>query len=183
MKPIWLLMVFLGLMACGNNQGKKIDDEGIKFSTSDDSELYFKNVRQIYYDKESPANTKLEVFRFGKRNKENGRPILNLSIVFNWVYDEAYILLEPNSYFKEAQEIEVEWKDKAKKQSGAYTFSFGSKEKHFQFATQVYQSILAGHELFIQDKNKQWIKLFANETDQDNFRKTMVDYYKLVNLY
>lgn len=182
MKRIFIFIVALAF-SCNFNNGKKIDKDHAKFSTTADSRLFFKNVRQIYYNKEIKENTKLEVFRFSKRNLTQHMPAINLALVNNWMYDEAYVLIEPNSYFDGADTIEVEWTDKPGKQSGVYRFSLGSKETHFKFASQIYESILSKHRLLVYNQEKQWVNLFQTETDKDNFRKTMVDYYRLVNLY
>ncbi len=182
MKRILLFIVTLGIFSCNANVDKKVDQNGANFKTSADSRLYFKNVRQIYYDRETPENTKLEVFRFGKRNQQTDKPIINVALVNNWMHDEAYVIVEPSEYFEDISPIEVEWQDSGKKISGVYRFTLGPKENHFKFATEIYQSILAKHKLLVFNKDKRWESLFQSEADKDNFRKTMRDYYRLVNL-
>jgi hypothetical protein len=183
MKRILIFIVSIFITSCNVKSEKKIDKENVKFATTSDSRLYFKNVRQIYYDKENQEHTKMEIYRFGKRNLSQQVPVLNVALVHNWRYDEAYVIIEPNSYFDNVTQIEVEWQNPSNKQSGVYRFSFGSKENHYKFATEIYQSILAKHKLLVYNTSKQWVNLFASEADRDNFRKTMVDYYRLVNLY
>jgi hypothetical protein len=184
MKRILIFIVATILVSCTIKSEKKIDKENVTFSTTADSRLYFKNVRQIYYDREDQENTKLEVFRFGKRNRSTQLPVINLALVNNWRYDEAYVLIEPNAYFDNADQIEVNWQAKADTTAnGTYVFKFGSKENHFRFATQLYESILAQHILQLQDSTGKPVNLFQSEADRDNFRKTMVDYYRLVNKY
>lgn len=184
MKRILLFIVSLLLANCTAKSDKKIDKENIRFATSADSRLYFKNVRQIYYDRENQENTKLEIFRFAKRNKSTDSPIINVALVNNWRYDEAYVIIEPSAYLTDLNEIKVFWQDKSDTNAnGTYQFAFGSKENHFRFATQLYESILARHVLLIEDTTGKPVKLFGTETDRDNFRKTMADYYRLVNVY
>jgi hypothetical protein len=182
MKRIALIIVALVVCSCNLTPEKKVDQNEAKFSTSTDSRLFFKNVRQIYYDLEIPENTKLEVYRFGKRNLTPDKPILNVALVNNWLHDQAYVIVEPNAYFDNMSSIEVEWQDDVSKQSGVYRFNFGPKDTHFKFASEIYQSILAKHKLLVFNSDKQWVDLFQSETDRDNFRKTMKDYYRLVNL-
>jgi hypothetical protein len=179
---IFLAVLALYFSACNPQAEKKVAREQAKYTTTADSKIYFKNVRQYYYDREVPPNTKLEVFRFSSRNKSAEQPVINVSIVNNWMYDEAYVLLEPGPYFEESDTITVLWTDAAETQSGEYAFTFGSKEMHFRFAAELYGSIQAGHSLQVRGKDGDWLPLFANRTDQDNFRKTMVDFYRLVNL-
>jgi hypothetical protein len=96
MKNIIYLLIFLISVSCNADKTKKIDAEKSKFSTSDASELFFKNVRQRYYDREEMAASKLNIYRIQERNQRVDYPHLQLAIVINWRYDEAYILLEPN---------------------------------------------------------------------------------------
>jgi hypothetical protein len=184
MKRILIFIVAIVLVSCGIKSEKKIDTDNVTFTTTADSRLYFKNVRQIYYDRENQENTRLEIFRFGKRNQSTAVPVLNVALVNNWRYDEAYVLIEPNAYFDNADQIKVDWQSKADTiASGTYVFAFGSKENHFRFATQLYESILAKHTLQLRDSTGKIINLFQTEADRDNFRKAMVDYYRLVNKY
>ncbi|QHT67208.1 hypothetical protein GXP67_11420 [Rhodocytophaga rosea] len=184
MKRILIFIVAVMLVSCSVKSEKKIDTNNVTFTTTADSRLYFKNVRQIYYDREDQQNTKLEIFRFGKRNKSATVPVINVALVNNWRYDEAYVIIEPNAYLDTASQIEVFWQEKAKPDAkGTYVFAFGSKENHFRFATQLYESILAKHTLQLQDSTGKLLNLFQTETDRENFRKAMVDYYRLVNKY
>lgn len=184
MKRILIFIVAAILVSCSVKSEKKIDTDNVTFTTTADSRLYFKNVRQIYYDREDQENTRLEIFRFGKRNTSTTVPVVNVALVNNWRYDEAYVIIEPNAYFDEVNRIAVNWQSTTDSSTkGTYVFAFGSKENHFRFATQLYESILAKHTLQLQDSTGKPVNLFYTETDRDNFRKAMVDYYRLVNKY
>jgi hypothetical protein len=182
MKRIPLFIVALLLISCNISPEKKVNQDLAKYTTSADSRLFFKNVRQIYYDLERPENTKLEVYRFGKRSLTPDKPVINVALVNNWTHDEAYVIVEPNAYFDNMSSIEVEWQDNVSKQSGVYRFGYGPKDTHFKFASEIYQSILAKHKMLVLNADKQWVDLFQTDADRDNFRKTMKDYYRLVNL-
>lgn len=171
------------LIACNINvdKDKKIATDKVKFSTSDASELFFKNIRQTSYDKEEQIDTKLEIYRNRERSKLKDIPVLNLAIVLNWRFDEAYILVEPNEYLSNMETLSILWKDPANNQSGNYIFLPGNKDSHFQFAAEIYKSVLSGHELFVKtEKGNQ--QLFQKKHYKEVFRKTMLDYYRLVDL-
>jgi hypothetical protein len=51
MKRIPLFIVALLLISCNISPEKKVNQDLAKFTTSADSRLFFKNVRQIYYDR------------------------------------------------------------------------------------------------------------------------------------
>jgi hypothetical protein len=177
-------IIFLGLlyiiMSCNADRSKRIDAEKSKFSTSDASELFFKNIRQRYYDKEEMRETKFNVYRLQERNPQVNYPHLQLAIVINWRADEAYILVEPNEHTP-VDSISIKWQDKTSGNSGSYNFAFGDKHAHFEFASQVYFSIQEAHQLYFIINEKE-IPFLNNSKDREAFRKTMNDYFRLVDL-
>lgn len=179
--------ILLGLVAaifsaCNPDKTKKVSAEGSRFSTSDASELFFRNVRQLYYDKTTMKEAKLDVYRIKDRNTSEDQPVLNLSIVMNWRYDEAYLLAEPNSYLQQLDTLEILWQDTITHQQGYYSFSNGSKEEHFTFAAQIYQSIQQEHKLYLLKDNQEKIKFLADKKSREAFRRTIFDYFRLVDL-
>jgi hypothetical protein len=153
-----------------------VEKTEIHFKTRPDTELYFKNVRQLYYDLEEQPNTKLNLYRFSKRNKTDKKPLLNLVIVHNWRYNEAYLLVETN--LPKNQPLSVSWRDKAGKQ-GEIIFKNGDKTTHFEFANAIYQGILQEYNFYQLIDNQELIIL--NKLNEcEAFRITMLDYLKLV---
>ncbi|MGB3848509.1 MAG: hypothetical protein WA958_00965 [Tunicatimonas sp.] len=182
MKMLLLLIALGGLAACNLDKDTQVDDRKAKFTTSDPSELFFKNVRQIYYDQEEMAAAKLNIFRLGDRSEAEDYPVINLAIASNWRYDEAYLLVEPNAYFEELDSIRVTWKNAETQQEGRYRWARGSKEAQFKFASQLYRSIQQGHQLTVTNRQGQQEKLLDRYDDREVLRKTMFDYYRLVDL-
>lgn len=181
MKYFWLLFCLILTSACKNNPQMNVDKENPDFSTNDASELFFKNVRQVYYDLEEQAPTKLRLYRIKTRRQVADSPILHLALVHNWRYDEAYIILEPNAYFIANIPIQVLWQSPESNQEGTYQFVYGSKQAHFKFASEIYESILANQQLFILEGKKR-IPFLDNRVDRENFRKSMKDYYNLIGI-
>ena len=64
MRKLWIA-VFSALVGCSVNADKKVSLENFEFKTGDDTELFFKNVRQSYYDLEEKkaANFNLSILR------------------------------------------------------------------------------------------------------------------------
>lgn len=179
----FLLFILLPLlMACNQSQSGKIDANRPDFSTTHDTQMFFANVRQLYYDRENAAGGKLEVFRFKKRVKNSLKPLLNLAIANNKRYDEAYLLIEPNAAFPQSKQVEVFWENADKTLKGSYTYERGNKEAQFTFATQLYNSLKQGHQLFIKVDGEAKALLDKQE-ERKAFRVTMEDFYRLVGLY
>jgi hypothetical protein len=175
------LASLLSLCACGSSVKQEINEKEAKYTTSDASELFFKNVRSIYYEKTVMDEAKLDVYRIKERQQAEEYPLMNLSIVVNWRYDEAYVLTEPNAYLQQMDTIRVVWQDTTVNEQGEYIFTQGNKDAHFSFATQLYRSLQAEHQLFVLDAGEP-VKFMNRRDAREPFRKTMVDYFRLVDL-
>ncbi|MEM6845652.1 MAG: hypothetical protein AAF944_17715 [Bacteroidota bacterium] len=173
------LLIFL---ACNPDKRRKVDENQAKFTTSDASELFFKNVRQSYYDKETMDAAKLDIYRIKERSQAKEQPVLNLAIVINWRYDEAYVLTEPNTYLQQQDTLRIYWQDSVQ-QTGVYEYVPGNKEKHYQFASQIYNSLQDAHQLYTENTRGDRVSVLATRDEREAFRKTMMDYYRLVDLY
>lgn len=182
MKILLFLTLLAGVAACNLDKGTRVDETRAKFTTSDASELFFKNVRQIRYDQQEMPEAKLNVFRLGDRSLSEDHPVINLAIVINWRYDEAYLLLEPNTYLQDLDSLQVTWQDTVRQQEGTYRWSGGNKESQFTFASQLYRSIQQGHHLFVNTSQNKPERLLNRYDDREAFRITMFDYYRLVDL-
>ena len=182
MKILLFLLGLGSLAACNLDKNTSIDDKKAKFTTSDASELFFKNVRQIYYDQEEMVAAKMNVFRLGDRSQADDYPVINLAIASNWRYDEAYLLVEPNAYLEGLDSIRVTWKNPTNQQTGSYRWAPGNKEAQFAFASQLYRSIQQGYQLYVTNSRGEQEKLLDRYDDREAFRKTMFDYYRLVDL-
>lgn len=169
-------------LACKPITDKPVDAYNPKFNTTDDSELFFKNVRQIAYDLDRQKQTKIDVYRYQKRIENSKNPIINLAIAHNWRYNEAYILIELNAYFNNSEEIQVHWKHEQSGNTGIYQFKRKSnKNEYFRFATEIYNSVIAQHTLWILEKETK-IPFLENQEEREIFKTTMKDYFRLVAL-
>lgn len=113
---VFMLMLY---SSCKMDQKKKVDPNQPNYSTTDDSELFFRNLRQVYYDKIEMKEAKLNQFRLGDRLADPKLPVLNLCIVENWRFDEAYILVEPGNLLSDEDTLFIQWADSALQTSGS----------------------------------------------------------------
>lgn len=183
MSKFYLFFLALVSTACSLNPDRHtaIDLDAPGFSTSDASELYFKNVRSNYYNKTVNDAAKLDVYRSKNWFMPAGKPALSLQIVVNWRYDEAYMLTTPNDNWKSFEVTSIVWQDTTLDTSGTYPAEIGNKEEQFTLAGRLYNSILAEHELYLKNKAGKEISFLANYKYREAFRKTMIDYFRLVD--
>jgi len=176
MKRFAFLLLSIVLLGCNPDKQTKVDQGEITFVTDAASILFFKNVRQIYYDLEEMEAAKLRIFRHKKRDQSQEKPIINLAIVDNWRYDEAYLLLEPNEQLDRTA-LTVKWKNS--EGSGEISYRQGNKSEQVAFADQLYERIQQGCTFSIQVDDT-WSSFLDSEKSREAFRVTMFDYYRLV---
>lgn len=173
------IIISLILTACNPDKNKRADPGKVKFSTTDDAEIFFRNLRQRQYDKEEVPEAKLDVFRHSDSVQKAAYPVFQLALVVNWRYDEAYLLMEPNENVDTGRPVEIRWNDVKTGKSGIYTFSYGSKEDHLRFAGQLYDSIREGHALEYLSGAEQASSFLNDPEEREVFRISMFDFYRL----
>lgn len=179
MKSLALLFIIILVSAsCNPVKDKQVDQTTIDFKTDDSSKLFFKNVRRNYYDVEVMEEAKLEIYRFKERIIDSDKPAINLSIVNNWRYDEAYVLLEPNEPIGSIQDIKLEWQNEDGT-SGVLNFEGGNKTDQLMFASELYKQIQDGSTFWLVSAEDR-ISLLDDNKSREAFRITMFDYYRLV---
>lgn len=176
-----LIIVLLALSACNPVKDKKVDQTTIGFKTDESSKLFFKNVRRSYYDMEVMEEAKLEIYRLKKRVKESDESVLNISIVNNWRYDEAYILLEPNSAVGSLTDLQITWENQSGN-SGEIRLEGGNKKNQLDFAAEIYEQLQNGSQFYIV-KDGEKLPLLNDSKSREAFRITMFDYFRLTSVY
>lgn len=177
-----LILLFSFLTACDPDRKKKIDSNTSKFETLDSSELFFKNMRQTYYDIEQKKDAGIEIYKLQDRLSDSTQALIDLSIVFNWRVDKAFIYIEPNSFFTDSSNFTIIWQDTVTQTQGEFQFFKGDRESHFHFSSEIYNSILDEKKLFYKKENK-LIPILDTEVERDVFRVTMFDFLRLVNYF
>ncbi len=173
-----IIISLLIASACNPDKNKPIEEGKLIYTTNDASKLFFRNVRAGYYDKQTLELAKIDVYRMRNRNLTEDYPVLNLALVNNWLEDEAYIIMEPNSYYSVGDTIKVTWKADSLGQQ-QIDFIYGNKDNHTRFADKVYQNLGTLQTMEIHSGAESW-PLFNRNEDRETFRKTMVDFYRLV---
>lgn len=180
-KSIALLLLIFYLISCHTKKDKKTGSEAMRFKTTDSSVLFFKNLRQSYYDKQENNVAKADIYRDAERSKDQTKPIINLAIVHHWRNETAYIMVEPNELLINEIRLEVQWQNPDNQGRGTYIFDFGDMEMQHKFATSLYESIQKYHLLKVKVDGK-LLDLLSKEDDKEVFRKTMLDYLRLTNM-
>lgn len=171
----------LVLISCNTNNSNRFDNKAFDFSITDDSGLYFKNVRQLYYDfQEIPPGSSRNVYRLKSRYKEDDYPVLYPTIVVDWVNDQASVLIEPNNYPGIPLELNIKINCEESEEAFIVLDERG-KENMLDFANKIYEALVAGCGLSLEIE-QEFVPLMESEKSKEAFRKAMLDYYKLVRI-
>jgi len=181
MKLTYIIVIILLFSGCQIDKDKKVDRNKFTFKTGDDTELFFKNVRQSNYDLEENEAAKFNLFRHEDRIVTNDQPVINLAIVNNYMNDEAYLLIEPNDSLKSFNPLTIE----VKNDSTIKKVKLGSvnRESMLEFASQLFEGIQKNAQFFVLSKDEERIPILDEKEEREAFRITVSDYYRLTRVY
>jgi hypothetical protein len=174
--------MLFSLSSCKIDRNKSVDRDKFTYKYTDDTFLFFKNVRQIYYDFQDLPKARWYAYRWSDRDQGNNFPTLNPVIVVDWFKNEAYVLVEPNETLFEEESLTIREKNPRNGKVYSYSLKERGRENMLEFATKIYEGITAGNELFIRRK-EQFGPLFRSEDQAETFRVVMADYYRLTNVF
>lgn len=177
----YLIILILVFSSCKIDHDKKVDRAKFSFKTGDDTELFFKNMRQSYYDLEENKAAKFSIFRYEDRVQEADHPLLNLAIVINYLQDEAYLLLEPGESLRDQDHLEIVWRGEAQT-GGTIVLVNYNREGMLEFASQVYEALQKKASFSLKLEGKE-LPVLEDAREREAFRITVSDYYRLTRVY
>ena len=178
-KPLILFML-AGLVSCNIDKDRSVDRGKFEFRTGDDTELFFKNVRQSDYNMEDNQAAGLRVFRHENILPADGVPVIVPAIVMNILKDEAYILLEPGNGLEDEDPLTLVLSGTG--QSDTLKLEIPNRENNLEFATRIYEHIQQGGSFRVMVKGS-YADFLTDSRYREAFRITMSDYYRLTRIY
>lgn len=166
------------LSGCKIDQDKKVDRSKFQFTIGDDNELFFRNVRQIYYDRSSPDGT-WQAYTFKDRYQGNERPVIVPVIVINWLKDEAYLLIDINDLLADEDELRVVISNTP---PDTIVLRDRGRERMLEFGSRLYETLQTNQKMQIKSKAIYW-PILTEDVDREAFRVTMADYYRLTRVF
>ena len=160
-----LVVILVSVFAIFGPEGKKINLKEISFKTTNSSQLYFKNIRSYFYNKEEIKAANFNLFRL----KSNGDK-LNFVIVNNWLMSESYIVLESDLI-----NYSINWQ--FENDSGAVTLSGENNRAHYVFAAELFEQLDRNATLALKTQN---YSHRLSEDEMASLKTTLKDYFKLV---
>ncbi|MBL7860267.1 MAG: hypothetical protein JNJ65_03845 [Cyclobacteriaceae bacterium] len=173
-----LCFMLILLNGCEIDRNKNVDRSKFQFTIGDDAELFFRNVRQIYYDRASPDGT-WQAYSFHDRYKGNERPVIVPVIVINWIKDEAYLLIDTNDLLADEDELRVIISNT---QPDTIVLRDRGRERMLEFGSKLFEAIQANQSMQIKNKGI-YSPMLTEEVDREAFRVTMADFYRLIRVF
>lgn len=152
----------------------------IAFRVLENEELYFKNVRSFYYDKEVREDAQFDLYRIRTRRKDSTVPTVNFVIVNNWRMDEAYVLAEQN--FDAGDELLIRHRSAPDEPYDTLALNLSNNAEHYAFARAVYSALAEEEQLEVM-KGRRFYPLYQDGKELGSILKTLKDYFKLVGQY
>ena len=164
------VLIFITLFALFGPQGKKINLKEIEFNTTNSSDLYFKNIRSYFYEKEEDPNARFVLYRINSREKDSSKLKLQFLLVHNWLLSECYLIAEPAK-----ADFRIEWKYEGK--LGRINLKGENNRAHFIFAAELFEQLDRKADLWLLHTTS---KIPFSEEEKASLRTTLKDYFKLV---
>ncbi len=164
------------MLSCTLNQEKPISIDDIDFSTRDDTEIFFKNIRQSSYilDENKPAS--INTFRLKANRLDDASLEPNPVIIHHWLRDKAYVWLEfgGKSDFDEPLEISIAYTQGEK----ALTFDGSSPHNHLEVALALFNASLSETRIYCNGTEV----LAVSTPERTHYQLVLNDYFRLLGL-
>jgi hypothetical protein len=172
-------LIFVFIISFFNEKKPNTNSQDTLLAINDASRLYFKNVRQPFYDTEGRNDAKMNIYRLGKRILSENDPIINVAIIINRIKDEAYLYVEPSPVFDDEEIIKIRWASEDQLTNGELEFRSGDRYDHYEFIEKIYPLLLENAS-FSAEIAGEWYPIFENQKERDAFRITSFDYFRLI---
>ncbi|MEL7145624.1 MAG: hypothetical protein AAFO69_04590 [Bacteroidota bacterium] len=166
------LLMITALFSCNADRSKKVDIEDFDFSTTDASELYFKNVRESYYEIEEKDGIK--IYRL-KDYQEVDSSFFQPMIVFHWRSDRAFLMLEFDESV-DAESLSIRTGDVDK------VYQVIQIKDHLTLANDIYNAVVDEQDIFIEQQGEM-VAVFNGLTEKSNFSLVLYDFFRFTNVY
>ena len=157
------LLIILSLASCNSSRSEVKKELN---STTDDSEIFFKNVRQLYYSVNENSSAHLNTY---KLKKQPASQYPEIKIIHNWSEDKAYVMLS----FEEELILTL-----TNECDSTFHFNGNSMTNHLKCADFIFFAIKNGCTIISANDS---LKILSTPEEKKAFTVTMKDFYNLTN--
>jgi len=172
---IWMIF---SLAACHPDKNTPVDLDKLSFKSTDASEIFFRNMRRSYYNKEENKEAAIELYTLTGYEKI-GAASLKPTIAYNWRNDFVAVMLNKSEELSNQETLVLLFETS----DGQEKLILNETDVKTQttVAIKLYNSILNKHEIFLV-RERQKEPLFKNNEEKDFFRITIFDFLRFVEM-
>ena len=154
---------------------KKINLQEVDFTTTQSSELYFKNMRSYFYDKTEHETANFKIYRLGSREEDSSKNKLSFMLLSNWLQSECYIMAESGVVNLKEDQLQIRYAHQDS--SGVLLLTDFDSYGNYVFAAHLYEQLDKNATIQLKH-SKKWIAF--SESEKKSLKKSLSDYFKLV---
>ena len=167
-------IIVLFLTSCDPEINEPVKEEALNFTTSDASEIFFKNIRKSYYLVEERKEQGIDLYTFEDQNSDAYYPLIVVSIVHNWRNDNAFLMASPNTYIPQDARLLID--------QDTMEIAQPNMTAQLLFLTKIYNAIVEEKTMQLLSQGDP-LSFFDQQEDRDNFKTTLFDYYRLTGTF
>ncbi len=172
------LALLLIIAACQGKKNKKIDPVELRFTTTQGSELFFRNVRLPYYTELDSSGKDLSYYMLEKPDITGSRPEIQAVLIIDRKQNLAWLDVAVFNYPGSPGEVIIQWEatgDGDTDQGQIHFFEL-TRNKSME-AVEIYNHLNHGHSFYLIDNKK--IPVLAEDGQRKTFRRTVMDFLRL----
>ncbi len=181
MKLFAFCLIFVALFSsCKEKKFPKVDYANLEPTCTEQSKLFFKNVRQYYYERDDKIGATAPLFRWTKTRVNQQKPYVNLVIALNELNNQANLLIEPNDFIKASENPIIIVADTSYQTIDTISLTFSGMNDHLVKAGKIYDYIDEKSNFYFQ-LAKPENAMLTESSDRANYQKVVRDYLRLIN--
>ncbi|GAB5538833.1 MAG: hypothetical protein Salg2KO_09360 [Salibacteraceae bacterium] len=137
--------------------------------------LFFKNLRQYYYDKMEDEKSGYTIFSHPDQKKLNALTP-KFRIVDNWRHDEAYILMDIDESLRNGAEMVM----KTPSDEFRYSINNMTSAKSLELAVCLYDALRQDSVMFFIEQNEHRVAIWSSPEERSVLKTILKDYFKLI---
>ena len=169
---VMVALVMLALMTQPNH--RPIIKSKLTFKVLESDALFFRNLRQFYYEKEERSDADYELFRHPDQLLF-GTNAPRLTIVNNWKHDEAYLVFENADRELFAQTIRM----CLGPEKEVYSLASSNAQAQQLLAVSLFEALEKHDSLFEVEEKQRWVPIWENQSERGVVKTILKDYFKL----
>lgn len=166
------------LTCCVRKKLPNLDANNTTYQITDQSLLYFKNVRSYYYQVDKETSPPMELYFWKEMAIDSNTIDIGLSIAVNIYNDAAYLVLTPTKSLKQVGIISILAID-SNNLTDTIHYDVTNISDQIRIAQQIYNAINDGKLLNILDQNQLTHAYLVDEDSRRIFQKIVRDHLRL----